>query len=489
MMTLKQLLTEAYPELPVARSVPDLLVRGLECDSRKVGKDFVFVAIPGVKADGNAFIREALTRGAVAVVGERAFPDEGGSAHFLAVPEARVAMARMAAAFYGHPARRLKAVGITGTNGKTTSSYLIEHLLEREKRRVGVLGTVNYRFAGREIPAVETTPGPLKTQEILADMVAGGCDFAVMEVSSHALHQKRVAGIDFAVALFTNLTQDHLDYHGSLEAYFECKATLFSGLSANGRAVLNADDDWGRRLGRLSRCENALTYAVDREADFRASDLRPEAAGTAFVLEFMGEKIPVRLPLAGRHNVYNALGAVAVAHALGLDVRRAAASLESFAGVPGRLESVDRGQDFSVFVDFAHTPDGLDNVLRSLLPYKKGKLLLVFGCGGDRDRGKRPEMARIAARHCDTVIVTSDNPRGEDPRAIVEEVRAGFPAEFTAHTAVVDRRKAIRLALLSARAGDIVLLAGKGHERTQIIGGESFPFSDREEAERVLDGR
>lgn len=488
MMTFKELLAQALPDLEAPAKLADLPVRGLECDSRRVEKDFVFVAIRGVKNDGGVFIEEAMKRGAVAVIGQSDISARPRGTPFMAVPEARVAMARLASAFYGHPASKLRVVGITGTNGKTTTSYLIEHLLACAGRRVGVMGTVSYRFGQKEIPAVETTPGPLRAQEILSQMVADGCEDAVMEVSSHALDQKRVEGIGFEAALFTNLTQDHLDYHASLEAYFECKSRLFTSLAPEKPAVINIDDESGRRLVSMTP-GRVVSYAVNREADFKASKIRPAGQATAFDLTAAGETLPVEIPLIGLHNVYNALGALAVVHALGLDLKKAIADLKSFKGVPGRLEAVRAGQNFMVFVDFAHTPDGLENVLKSLVPYKKKKLILVFGCGGDRDRDKRPRMAQIAARYADLVIVTSDNPRTEDPRVIAEAVRAGFPNEFKFYAVVLDRRKAIRQALLSARQGDIVLLAGKGHERCQIIGAEAQPFNDREEVERVLDGR
>ncbi len=483
-LTLGELVAKACPEFSGRVPGADRPVAGVESDSRKVGKDFVFVAIRGSQADGSAYVREAMERGALAVVGERAVAD---CPSFLVVPEARLAVARLAAVFYGDPSASLEIVGVTGTNGKTTVSYLIEHLLADQDRRTGVIGTVNYRYAGREIPADETTPGPVRTQAILAEMVRAGCRSAVMEVSSHALDQHRVAGIDFRTAVFTNLTQDHLDYHGSLDAYFDCKARLFEGLRPSATAVLNADDPRGAALA--ARTSAAVrTYGFAAAADLRVADVRPLSRSTAFTVTAGGRSFPVDLPLIGAHNVSNALAALGAAASLGADPGRAARALASFPGVPGRLEAVDRGQDFSVYVDFAHTPDGLESVLASLTPYRHGKLILVFGCGGDRDRGKRPLMAAIAARFCDRVIVTSDNPRGEDPRSIIREVTAGFPAAAR-YEVQADRRRAIRQALLAARRDDIVLLAGKGHERVQIVNGVTHPFSDREEAEKVLDGR
>ncbi|MGH7198795.1 MAG: UDP-N-acetylmuramoyl-L-alanyl-D-glutamate--2,6-diaminopimelate ligase [Candidatus Omnitrophota bacterium] len=486
MRSLKALVQEALPDRSPGKALPEISIKGLECDSRGVGKDFLFVAIRGVKKDGTEFIEEAIRRGAAAVVTDRPLPSSM-EIPFILVPECRLAIAQLATAFYGHPARKLKTVGITGTNGKTTSSFLIEHFLLKERKETGVIGTVNTRFAGREIPAVETTPGPLRIQQILSQMVDARCDHAVMEVSSHALDQNRVGGIDFEATLFTNLTQDHLDYHKTLEAYFECKAKLFLGLSREKTAVINSDDPWGVKL--MSQVPSKiLTYGIHADADLRAEQIAWKEGRTFFNLRWRGSAFAVESPLIGTHNVYNVLGALGVMAGLGFDVRKCAGELKHFKGVPGRLESVDEGQNFLVFVDYAHTPDGLENVLKSLAPYKKDKLIAVFGCGGDRDRGKRPQMARIASEFCDQVFVTSDNPRSEDPKAIAQEVCAGFPAHFKDFTVAVDRRKAIRQALLSAREGDIVLLAGKGHETTQIVGDRTLAFSDREEARKVLRG-
>lgn len=486
MISLRQLFLGAYPDHPGATALPDIPVRGVECDSRKVEKGYVFIAVRGKKLDGAVFIEEAERRGASVIVTEA--EDEGLlTIPMVSVPDSREAVARLASVFYGHPTKHMKVVGITGTNGKTTTAYLLEHLLLKKEPVVGVVGTVNHRWADVEISALETTPGPLKLQEIFSKMLGAGCAHALMEVSSHALDQNRVGGIDFAAAIFTNLTQDHLDYHGTMEHYFGCKAKLFLGLSEAAFAVLNRDDAWVAKLLPMLRAR-VRTIGLSEEADLCAVDIERRGDGTRFVLVFRKNRIKVDLPLIGTHNIYNALGALAAFDALGFSVEEGAGSLKDFPGVPGRLEAVREGQDFTVLVDFAHTPDGLDNVLRSLANHRQGRLILVFGCGGDRDRSKRPQMAAIAARHADRVYVTSDNPRSEDPKAIAEEVRAGFPEDFKDFTLVLDRRKAIRQALLDARAGDIVLLAGKGHEQSQIIGKEKLPFSDREEAERVLRG-
>lgn len=485
MTGLRRLVEGAYPGHPSLGSLPDTPVRGIECDSRKVEPGFLFVAVRGARLDGSAFIGEAERRGALAVAGENA---AGTKLPFIKVDDTRQALARLAGAFYGHPTRKMKLAGVTGTNGKTTVTYLVESLLSGAGLSAGVIGTVSYRYPGVELPAVETTPGPLALQRLFADMEKAGCRTAVMEVSSHALDQGRTEGLAFAAAAFTNLTQDHLDYHGSMQKYFESKVRLFQGLAPEAAAVLNADDAWCMKARALTRAR-VRTYSIDRVADLEAQEVRPEGDSTRFELAVPGGRFAVELPLIGRHNIYNALAALALAEELGVPLRRGAELLRGFKGVPGRLEAVRCGQDFSVLVDFAHTPDGLENVLKALSEHRSNRLLVVFGCGGDRDRAKRPRMAEIASRWADHVFVTSDNPRSEDPRAIAEEICAGFVAGNKTHSVILDRRKAIRQALLTARSGDIVLLAGKGHERAQIVGDQAIPFSDREEAERVLNGR
>ncbi len=486
MISLKQLVLEACPEFSDFSPLPDKIIQGIECDSRKIEKDFLFVAIRGDRQDGNEFIQEALSRGAAAVVTDDPKEPSRG-APFILVPECRSAIANLASAFYGNPSRTMRLIGVTGTNGKTTSTYLIEHFLKEQNKNVGVIGTVNYRFGGKEISAKETTPGPLRIQQLLAQMRDARCEVVAMEVSSHALDQNRVGGIDFEAALFTNLTQDHLDYHKTLEAYFECKSRLFSALSPEKLAILNADDAWIEPL-KKKLSSRLMTYGIKNPSEVKAAGIEKKGPRTSFSVEYKGKKFPAESPLIGLHNVYNTLGALAVMAGLGFDMETAVRQLGGFPGVPGRLEAVDCGQNFLVFVDFAHTPDGLENVLSTLKPYQRNQLTVVFGCGGDRDSGKRPTMAVIASRYCDFVYVTSDNPRSEDPKKIAEDVRRGFPDHFKNYRVIVDRKKAIRQALLSARQGDIVLLAGKGHETTQVLADQTIPFSDRKEAERVLNG-
>lgn len=485
--TLRRLCLDALGPDPAIDLLPETALGGISCDSRRVEPGDLFIAVRGARQDGAQYLLQALERGAAAVVGEpSARPPEG--VPFLSVEDSRHAASRLAAAFHGFPSARLKTVGITGTNGKTTVSFLVEHLLRTHGRRPGVLGTVSYRYDGYEEPARETTPGPLDVQRILARMVEAGCDWSVLEASSHALDQKRVEAVEFEAGVFTNLTQDHLDYHRTMDAYFRAKARLFESLSPQRLAVINTDDTCAGRLCALTRAK-VLTYGIDAQADFRAADVRLGVDGTSFGLVHEGRTSPVRSPLVGRHNTYNALAALATLTGLGFDLESSIRALERFAGVPGRLESVDEGQDFRVFVDYAHTPDGLLNVLKCLRESAPKRLLVVFGCGGDRDRGKRPQMGRIAAEWADLVYITSDNPRTEDPGVIAAEVRDGVPPGREGVRTVLDRARAIRQALLEARAGDVVLLAGKGHEKVQVIGERAIAFSDRLEAEKVLRGR
>ncbi|MCG3176293.1 MAG: UDP-N-acetylmuramoyl-L-alanyl-D-glutamate--2,6-diaminopimelate ligase [Candidatus Omnitrophica bacterium] len=486
-MRLRQLLREVYPDSAATVSA-DAELMGLCVDSRNVRAGDLFLALRGTQLDGRRFIEEAVRQGAAAVASDEAPSMDPGVPVFI-LPEGRISAAKIASAFYGRPAERLRCIGVTGTNGKTTSSYLIEHLLASLGRAPGLLGTILRRFAGIEEESAETTPGPVDLHRTLRRMVDAGCDHAVMEVSSHALDQRRVEGIPYTAALFTNLTQDHLDYHGSMDAYFAAKARLFEGLSDRAVAVLNADDPASRRLAALTKAR-LVTYGTSAGADVRVLADRWDGRRTHLEIDLNGRKIRARSPLIGRHNIANALGALGVLTALGEDVERCAEALENFPGVPGRLETVERGQGFPVFVDFAHTPDGLENVLSALKPYValNGRLIVVFGCGGDRDRTKRPKMGAIAARLADKVFITSDNPRSEDPSVIASEIRAGLPRGFKGAVTVLDRPRAVREALLSARPGDIVLLAGKGHERYQIIAGTKHPYSDRRTAEKVLDG-
>lgn len=435
-------------------------------DSRAVTPGALFCCLPGAHADGHDFAPAAVAGGAVALLCERALPLEVTQ---VVVADARTAMAPIAAAFHGHPSRALSVVGITGTNGKTTTAHLLRAVLEADGRRTGLLGTLS---------GVRTTPEAPELQAALAGFRADGCRGVVMEVSSHALDQHRVDGTWFELAIFTNLSQDHLDYHGTTEAYFEAKARLFEpGRTA--AAVVNRDDAHGRIL-----LDSARVPTHDFGLD-DATDLVLDGDGSSFRWE--GQ--PVRLPLVGRFNVLNALAAATAARQLGVAAAVVADALSHVAPVAGRLERVDAGQRFPVFVDYAHTPDGLEQLLAAVRPLASGRVIVVFGCGGDRDRGKRPAMGAAASAGADLAVLTSDNPRNEDPAAIIDEVLTGVRAHGERVVVEPDRRAAIGLALAEAGAGDVVVIAGKGHETTQEIGDERLPFDDREVARTVLQTR
>jgi UDP-N-acetylmuramoyl-L-alanyl-D-glutamate--2,6-diaminopimelate ligase len=490
-MLFRELLSKVKPR--ATGGALDVPVLGIACDSRQVKPGTIFVAIEGFRADGHDFIAPALERGAVAVVAQHpvTLPEGVGWAR---VDDTRQALALLSAWFFDNPSHKLKLVGVTGTNGKTTTTNLIAAVLEACGWETGLIGTIHNRIGDRVIPVSHTTPDPPELQALLARMVEEGVSAAVMEVSSHALALRRVEGCEYDVAVFTNLTQDHLDFHRDMEDYRLAKQTLFSALSRPGFkksskcAVLNADDPAAASFLEASAGCAVITYAVDQPAGVRAMDIRVTRRGVAFAVESRWGGCHLNLKLTGLFNVYNALAAFAAGLALEVPVEKMKAALESVSGVPGRFELVDRGQDFAVVVDYAHTPDGLENVLKTARQITGGKLITVFGCGGDRDRTKRPRMGAIAAGCSDYAVITSDNPRTEDPVKIIEEIEAGVrPVAGRDRYAVEpDRRRAIRAAVKMAGTGDVVVIAGKGHEDYQIVGTEKFPFDDRLEAEQAL---
>ena len=475
-------------------------VTSISCDSRRVGPGTLFIGLPGTRADGGSFWRQALADGAVAaVIGAQAWSQDppGPEDAVLMVTEAPARWAgRLAAAFWSEPSLRLPLIGVTGTNGKTTTTHLIEHLSGACGRPAALFGTLVNRWPGQSVTARHTTAFADQLQADLAQAAESGAQLAAMEVSSHALDQERVAGCRFAAAVFTNLTQDHLDYHPSMEAYFEAKARLFSAPLLSGGAVINIDDPWGARLAeRLRQDGDGPCWRSSLEqphAELRYADLRVDANGVEGRLITPVGEGPFQSPLVGRFNLMNLLQAVGVLAQQGLPVPLLLEGIPGFQGVPGRMERirVGRGQEPipAVIVDYAHTPDGLESALAACRPFTAGRLICVFGCGGDRDRSKRPLMGSIAARLADQVVVTSDNPRTEDPEAILADVVAGIPAD---RNPVVegDRARAIELAITDAAAEDLVLIAGKGHEDYQILGTVKVPFDDRVEAERVLRAR
>jgi len=469
----------------------DRAVESIAYDSRRVQRNGLFVALRGEKNDGHEFIGQAIENGASVIVAER--EEKNPRATCLLVENTRTALADLAATFYGLPARRLKLAAVTGTNGKTTTTFLIKHICEKAGLRCGLIGTVRYEIGERVLPAARTTPESLDLQELLAQIANAGCRAAAMEVSSHALTQERVRGLEWDVAVFTNLTQDHLDYHGTMENYFESKAKLFAQLAQQQKkrkpiAVVNMDDHYGEQLlDKIDTKISVITFGMGVRADFRASNYRMEFGGTSYQLDARGKSYLVRLPLIGRFNVANSMAALAAANALGLNLREAVLSLGKSPQVPGRLEMVPAKRKFQVFVDYAHTPDALLNVLKTLRQLEPGRLIVVFGCGGDRDRQKRPLMGRIADQNADYSIITSDNPRKEDPNAIISEIEKGFGSDR--YEKVAGRAEAIARAIAVAQPRDIILIAGKGHETYQEFADHTVPFDDIQVARRAIEDR
>ncbi|MEI6084856.1 MAG: UDP-N-acetylmuramoyl-L-alanyl-D-glutamate--2,6-diaminopimelate ligase [Verrucomicrobiota bacterium] len=459
-------------------------ITGITYDSRRVMPGNLFVAMRGENTDGHRYVESAVDRGATAIVFER----ETGlnpRATRIKVQDARLTLALAAARFYNHPSQALKVVGVTGTNGKTTTAFMVQAIMEAAGIGTGLLGTVQYQVGQRIIPAARTTPESVEIQDLMCQMLRAGCGGVAMEVSSHALDLHRVDGLDFDVAIFTNLSQDHLDYHKTMEDYFRAKSRLFASLGAmhkRGRAVVNADDEYGRRLIAGLGGENAVvTYGVLGDATIRATDVRVSADGTYFVVCTPLGCVPMLLPLHGRYNVHNALAAIGAAYALGIDLATIERALAHMPAVPGRLQRLHIRQPFNVYIDYAHTEDALRNVLMTVSELTKGRLICVFGCGGDRDTGKRAPMGTAACELADFTILTSDNPRTEDPRAILQQIEAGYPGGTQSrYQVIVDRQEAIERALDLARPGDSVLVAGKGHETYQEFADTVVPFNDRQ---------
>lgn len=467
----------------VADAYAATAVSGLSYRSDLTRQGDVFFCVPGFRRDGHDFAADAVSRGAVAVACEHAVEVPVPT---LLVPDSRAALAHVAARFHGHPSRDLDIVGITGTNGKTTTTYLLDSVLRRAGRRTGVIGTVETRIGDERLPSARTTPESADLQELFARMVAGVVDAVSMEVSSHAIDLHRVDGVRFAVAAFTNLTQDHLDYHHTLEEYWSVKRRLFTDLDV-GERVIDIDDPYGEQLARS--LPGARTVGRSASADVRAENERPAADSTAFDLVTERGTVAVELPLPGAYNVSNALVAAGCALALGVNLETVAAGLSEAPQVPGRLERVDEGQDFTVLVDYAHTPDSLAKAIAAVRAVTPGRVITVFGCGGDRDPEKRPLMGAAAGAGSDVVVVTSDNPRSEDPVGIILQIEDGLHEADAEHTAEVDRRSAIAHAIGIARSGDAVLIAGKGHEDYQIFSDHTIHFDDREVAREELRAR
>ncbi|RMG85470.1 MAG: UDP-N-acetylmuramoyl-L-alanyl-D-glutamate--2,6-diaminopimelate ligase [Candidatus Dadabacteria bacterium] len=492
-MRLRELLAHLPGATPLDPGDPE--IRGVTCDSRRVRPGDLFAAVPGARVDGHAFAPAAAAAGASVCLVARDVSAPG--AVRVRVPDPEAALGRASSAFHGHPSRAVRVVGITGTNGKTTTAFLVQHILASEGRITARLGTVGYAFPSGEEPAPLTTPDAETLQAALARARAEGAQDVVMEVSSHALARQRVEGTRFACVAFTNLTQDHLDYHGTLEAYFEAKRSLFTRYAPEAPAAVNADDPFGRRLlGELG--DRAVPFGVGEGEGLRVLVDEEGPWGFRGRVRLRGREAPLALPLAGRFNAANAACALACAVALGVDLARAARDLASAPAVPGRIEAVPNRLGIGVYVDYAHTPDALDRVLETVAAVTRGRVIAVFGCGGDRDRTKRAPMARAAARWARAIVLTADNSRSEPTERILDEIEAGMPEGWRrtgsaaglgadrAYARVPDRAEAIRWAVAAARPGDAVVIAGKGHETTQTLGDRVLPFDDRVEARRAL---
>ncbi|HWZ44077.1 MAG TPA: UDP-N-acetylmuramoyl-L-alanyl-D-glutamate--2,6-diaminopimelate ligase [Candidatus Saccharimonadales bacterium] len=470
------------------------VISGLDYDSRRVRPGWVFVAMKGETTDGNDYIDAALEKGAVAVISDSIAQRPRPGIGWVTVEHGRRALAVASANFYLHPVQKLKITGVTGTNGKTTTTFLLESILNFCGRKPALIGTIEYHVGGQTLPAPHTTPESLELNRIFAQSLSAGSTDVVMEVSSHALEQGRVYGIPYEVAVFTNLTRDHLDYHKDMESYFAAKRLLFEGTGAKAPrvAVLNAEDEYGSTLLEVSRRSNeqSISYGISH-GDFHPENLELNPQGTEFDLVTPQATIKIRSKLLGQINVYNTLAAAAAAVAQGCPLNQVAAAIGQFKQVPGRFERVDCGQPFTVVVDYAHTDDALRNLTSIARGFAarhgaQGKVITVFGCGGDRDRAKRPLMGRVAGNGSDLVVLTSDNPRSEDPLAILEDALAGLKSSDARYTVEPDRRKAIAIALAEAIPGDIVLIAGKGHEKVQVTRDGTFPFDDVQVAREAL---
>lgn len=476
---------------------PGTAVTGVQTDSRLVKPGDLFLCIPGLVYDGHDYAAQAVAAGAAALVVERDVPV---SVPKLFVKDARYAMAVIACHFYGYPSRQMKVIGVTGTNGKTTTTYLLENILRGQKFRTGLMGNIHIKIGDvyHENKATNTQEAP-NLQKYFREMVDAGTDYCVMEVSSHALELGRVTGTRFRTAIFTNLTQDHLDFHGTMERYRAAKGLFFARLDnaftfdpeERQYAVLNADDDASSYFAKLTSAQ-VVRYGLGEDADVRATDIRLTPKGTRFTVSAFGRRTDITMKLLGKFNVYNALGAISSSLVERIPLEAIRNSLENVSVVPGRMEAVDEGQDFLVVVDYAHTPDGLENALATIREFAAGRVITVFGCGGDRDRTKRPVMGGIAARYSDYCIVTSDNPRSEPPEDILRDIEPGIVAEGAGsnhYELIVDRRSAIEKAVEMASPNDVVLIAGKGHEPYQIVGGVRLPFDDRLVAREAIRGR
>lgn len=468
-------------------------IQDITADSRTVKPNSLFIALDGATVDGHNYIDKAIAAGAVAVIVSKPVTVSNGVC-VITVTDTRQAMMACVPYFFGYPANRMRMVGVTGTNGKTTTTHMIRHILKAQGFKVGVIGTVHIMIGDTSYPIHNTTPDVVDLQHILHQMVQENVEYCVMEVSSHALALGRVSGVEFDTAVFTNLTQDHLDFHKTFENYLAAKCKLFEQVSApdqvkaNKGAVINIDDTYGHRVIEKTTVPT-ITYSTLGKGTLNASDVHMSTKMSQYTVNYNGESYPISMNTTGLFNVYNTLAAIGACLQEGISMEAIDTALKTFSSVPGRFELIETGQDFAVVVDYAHTPDGLENILKTAKAIKENRIILVFGCGGDRDATKRPIMGRIAAEYGDKIYVTSDNPRTEDPIQIVKDVEAGVKEALrdgTSYEVIVDRREAINHAIHDAKAGDIVIIAGKGHENYQILKNETIHFDDREEARKAL---
>lgn len=457
-------------------------VSGITYDSRRVNRNYLFVAIKGLVHDGHDFMEEAVSKGAAAIICENFNENLPHTVCQIAVTDSRKALAYASKAFYDNVSERLKLIGVTGTNGKTTTTYLIKKILENSGCKVGLIGTISVKIGDRDIPTERTTPEASDLHHLFYQMYQEGVEYVVMEVSSHSLEFHRVKGCSFEAGIFTNISQDHLDFHKNLSDYYEAKKKLFL---QSKKAIINKDDFYGGKLIEELAIP-VFTYGIGKDADVIARDIEISSKGVEFTVKTGNEAAEMFLKIPGKFSVYNALAATTACLALGIDLSTIKNGLLQVEGVPGRFELIDEGQGFAVIVDYAHTPDGLQNILNTVKEFASGKIITVFGCGGDRDKNKRPKMGRIAAELSDLCIITSDNPRSEDPKGIIREIEEGVKPVTKNYVKIVDRRDAIGYAINTAQAKDIVIIAGKGHETYQVMGDKMIPFDDREIAREMI---
>jgi len=470
----------------------DIEINGITTDSNNIKSGFAFIGIKGAKADGHDFVNDAISRGAAALIVEKDV-EVLEDITIIKVPDTKKILPLIADTFYDYPSNKMNVIGVTGTNGKTTTTYFIDRILRKAGHKTGIIGTINYRIGERIIPAVNTTPDPIQLRALFSQMLEAGIETVIMEVSSHAIAQQRIAGIEFDTCIFTNLTPEHLDYHETLEKYQETKLQLFEQIGKNSKkdtvkkAIINIDDPVSRRF--IDVCHvDIITYGLNTNASVYATDIRSTLNGSCFRLHISTDKsIEVKINLAGKYNIYNALAATSAALAFGLSLDEIKSGLESLKSVPGRFEKITTNTDFNVIIDYAHTPDGMKQVLSAARALKPNGIITVFGCGGDRDRLKRPQMGRIASELSDYIIITSDNPRTEDPMNIIEEIIHGIKDIGSPAIGIMpDRKNAIKRAIELAKKNDLVMILGKGHETYQVLKDTIVPFDDRQVVKEIL---